>query len=183
MTSTGTRNDQDFSAAFVLDATPDEALAAVTDVRGWWSGTIEGQTTTLGDVFTYEVPDVHKCRMTLTELVPGRRVVWHVTDSWIGFVDGDTAEWDGTDMVFDITETTGGTEVRFTHVGLAPRVECFDMCSSAWSTYVASLRDLIVTGEGDPIRPHDRIDPEWVKLEHHRLRSARAANEDEGTGR
>ena len=173
MPSTGTRSEQDFSRTFVVDASTDEAFAAVTDVRGWWSGTIHGETRKLGDVFTYEVPDVHRCTMTLTDLSPGERVVWHVSDSWIGFVDGDTAEWDGTDMVFDISETGAGTQVRFTHVGLEPQVECFEMCSSGWSTYIASLRDLIVTGEGDPIRQHDTIDPEWVKLEHLRLRNVR----------
>ena len=171
-----TRN-QDFAASFTVGATASEAVTAVTDVRGWWSGTIRGETNKLGDVFTYEVPDVHRCTMTLTELLPGRRVVWHVSDSWLGFVQGDTAEWDGTDMVFDISTTPDGTQVRFTHVGLAPRVECIDMCSSGWSTYVKSLRSLIVTRHGDPIRQHDTIDPEWVKLEHLRMRRARAATE------
>jgi hypothetical protein len=100
--------------------------------------------------------------MTLTELIPDRRVAWHVSDSWLGFVDGDAAEWDDTDVIVDIEETDGGTHVRFTHRGLAPQVECFDMCSSAWSTYVASLRSLIVTGVGAPIHRTDAIDPEWV---------------------
>jgi hypothetical protein len=131
----------------------------------------------VGDVFTYEVPGVHRCTMTLTELIPDRRVVWHVSDSWLGFVDGDSAEWDGTDVIVDIEGTDGGTHVRFTHRGLSPQAECFDMCSSAWGTYVASLRSLIVTGVGAPIRRVDMIDPESVKAEQKRLREARAAHE------
>ncbi len=175
-----TTSKQDYTTGFTVDASARDVLAAVTDIRGWWSETIQGDTTGLGDVFTYEVPDVHRCTMTLTELIPGKRVVWHVTDSWIGFVDGDAAEWDGTDIVFDIDETDAGTHLRFTHLGLAPQVECFDMCSSAWGTYVASLRSLLVTGAGAPLQRHDTIDPEWVKLQQQHLRIARAANEDKG---
>jgi len=174
-----TTSKQDYTAAFTVDASPGHVSAAVRDIRGWWSETIEGDTTALGDVFTYEVPGVHRCTMTLTELIQDERVVWHVSDSWLGFVDGDAAEWDDTAMVFDIEETETGTRVRFTHVGLAPQVECFDMCSSAWGTYIASLRSLIATGVGSPIRRHDVIDPQQVKVEHERLRDARVTNQDE----
>ena len=59
--------------------------------------------------------------------------------------------WDGTDIVFDIEPTPDGTELRFTHVGIAPGVECYEMCSSAWSVFVGhSLRQLVLTGTGRP---------------------------------
>jgi hypothetical protein len=50
-----------------------------------------------------------------------------------------------------ISETDGGTETRFTHLGLIPEYECFDVCSDAWGFYVnTSLRSLITTGAGQP---------------------------------
>ena len=92
---------------------------------------------------------MHRTTQTLTEVIPRKRVVWHVTDSWIGFVD-DKSEWDDSDIVFDITAEDGKTAVRLTHVGLTPNVECFDTCSNAWSAYMLkSLRELITTGKGD----------------------------------
>jgi hypothetical protein len=42
-------NDQNLTAAILVDQTPDEAFAAINDVRGWWSGEIEGSTEKLGD--------------------------------------------------------------------------------------------------------------------------------------
>jgi hypothetical protein len=43
------------------------------------------------------------------------------------------------------------TEVRRTHVGVVPAVECFANCSDAWGSYIkASLRDLIATGKREP---------------------------------
>ena len=53
--------------------------------------------------------------------------------------------------VFDIFEKDGTTQLRFTHEGLVPAYECFDVCSNAWGSYVnGSLRSLIETGRGRP---------------------------------
>jgi uncharacterized protein YndB with AHSA1/START domain len=155
---------QDFTTTFTVDNTPDEVFAAINDVRGWWSEEVVGGTTALGDTFRFEVPGAHRTTQTLTDVVPGRRVVWHVSDAWIGFVD-DTSEWDDTDIVFDISGTENGrTTVRFTHAGLTSAAECYDACSSAWSSYMlGSLRSLITTGRGDPHRAGGDIDSEIAK--------------------
>jgi uncharacterized protein YndB with AHSA1/START domain len=155
----------DFTTRFTVDRTPEEVFAAINDVRGWWSEEVVGATTKLGDIFRFEVPGVHRTTQTLTEVVPGEKVVWHVSDSWIGFVQ-DRSEWDDTDIVFDISVEDGRTLVRFTHVGLNPDVECYDACSSAWSSYMlGSLRDLITTGEGAPYRAGGDFDSEREKHE------------------
>jgi hypothetical protein len=138
------------SIAFSTDATPQEAFAAITDVRAWWSGEIDGRTDTLGEVFTYRYQDVHRSTQRITELVPGKRVTWHVEDSYLSFV-ADKAEWNGSDIIFDIVPADGGSEVRFTHVGLHPAQPCYDSCSSAWQFYInGSLRNLIADGQGEP---------------------------------
>jgi len=63
----------------------------------------------------------------------------------------DTTEWTDTDIVFEITKQGNQTELRFTHVGLQPSEECYDICSDAWGTYIQhSLFDLITKGKGDP---------------------------------
>ena len=141
---------EDLTIAFTVDAAPEEAFAAVNDVRGWWSGNIEGSTDELGAEFTYRYQDVHRSTQRITELVPGKRVAWHVVDGYLAFVE-DKAEWTGTDITFDIAPQGAGTEVRFTHVGLVPAGECFESCASAWHFYVGtSLRNRISTGRGEP---------------------------------
>ncbi len=143
---------KDYSATFLVDTTPEAAFAAINNVRGWWSETIEGRTDALGE-FKYragDVADIHRCTIRITELVPGKTVRWHVVDNYFSFV-ADKSEWTGTDIVFDVARKGDQTEVRFTHVGLVPAYECYNVCSDAWGHYIkGSLRNLMTTGKGQP---------------------------------
>ncbi len=144
--------DESYTTSFTVDQSPEEAFAAINDVRGWWSGQIEGATDELDDEFTYRYEDVHYSKQRVTALIPGQRVAWHVVDGYLNFTE-DKTEWTGTDITFDISERGDQTEVRFTHSGLLPQSECFDNCSNAWGFYInGSLRTLISTGQGQPNR-------------------------------
>jgi hypothetical protein len=141
-----------FSTSFTVDQTPDEVFAAINNVRGWWSGDpgVEGPTAALGDEFTYRYEGFHMSRQKVTELIPGRKVVWLVTDSQLTFVE-DKSEWNGTKIMFDIARRGDRTEVTFTHLGLIPDYECYESCSSAWGTYInGNLRSFIATGKAEP---------------------------------
>ena len=143
-------NLRDFTTTFSVEQTPEEAFNAIINPRGWWSENIEGNTNKLGDEWTYRFQDVHRCRLKVTELVPGKKVVWRVLDNYFNFIQ-DKTEWIGTDVRFEISERGDDTEVYFTHVGLYPEYECFEMCSNAWDFYInTSLLDLIATGRGQP---------------------------------
>ena len=138
----------DFRTTFTVAQSPQQTFAAICDVRGWWSGEIEGSTDTVGEEFGYTVPGVHFSRQRVTELEPGRRVAWLVVDSSLDYLE-DKQEWDGTTITFDLAEHDGGTEVAFTHQGLVPEVECYGECSSAWSTWV--LPDLRKRIAAEPV--------------------------------
>ena len=143
-------NTTGYTTSFTVDQTPEEVFAAINNVRGWWSGQIDGDTDKLGAEFTYRYKDLHDSTQKITAMVPGRKVAWHIVDAHIAFVD-DKTEWKGTDIVFEIARTGDKTEVRFTHIGLIPAFECYGECSNAWGFYVnGSLRSLIKTGKGEP---------------------------------
>jgi hypothetical protein len=143
-------SDPNFTAAISVDQTPEEAFNAINNVRGWWSENIEGSTDKKGAEFSYRYQDVHSCKIKITELVPGKTIAWHVLDNRFNFTK-DKSEWKGTDIIFEISKKGNQTEVRFTHRGLVPEYECFDVCSNAWGSYInGSLRNLIATGRGKP---------------------------------
>ena len=129
---------------FTVDATPEAAYAAINNPRGWWSADITGATTEVGDEFTYVYEDIHRSEQRVAELVPGRKVVWHVVEGYLNFTK-DPAEWTGTEIVFDITPRGDQTDVRLTHIGLDPEIECFDACTKGWGYYAGEqLPELIV---------------------------------------
>lgn len=141
-------SDSNYSTSFLVDQPPEAVLAAVGNVRGWWSDGIEGRTDEIGAIWHYHFRDIHRCTIKITEMTLGR-VVWHVLDNAFSFI-ANRREWVDTHIVFDITPKGGQTELRFTHIGLSPEHECYDVCENAWGTYVSSLRSLITTGTGFP---------------------------------
>ncbi|UGT57570.1 SRPBCC family protein [Nocardia asteroides] len=169
MPNTEQSNTEYLSATMSVSQPPEEVFSAVTDVRGWWNRNIIGDTAAVGDEFVF-TDDIHYAgetartnkegirfsRFRITEVVPGERVVWHVVDSDLSFVE-DRDEWTGTDVVFDITADRTGTTLHFTHKGLtAAESECFEACSRGWTYYITeSLPRLITTGTGLPFAKYD----------------------------
>ena len=142
--------DRSFSTSFTVAQSPDEVFAAITNPRGWWSEGIEGRTEKLDDEFTHRHKDMHRCTMRLTEVVPGKRLVWLCLDNYFSFTKDET-EWTGTQVIFDIAREGGKTTLRFTHQGLVPDYECYDSCSDAWSSIIkGDLRELITSAKGQP---------------------------------
>jgi len=143
-------NTPDFTTAILLNQTPEEVFNAINNVRGWWSEAIDGDTNKLNDEFLYQYKDIHRCRIKLTEVIQNQKVVWLVLDNYFKFTK-DKSEWKGTKIVFELSEKDNKTMLSFTHVGLVPEYECFDICKNAWSQYVQqSLRSLLITGKGQP---------------------------------
>ena len=142
-----------FTASFLVDQSPKEVFEAVNNVRGWWSEMVEGTTDKVGATFKYRHKDLHRSTQKIVELVPGKKVRWRVQEGYLSFVK-DKQEWKGTEIVFDIARKDGKTQLRMTHLGLVPGLECFSDCSGGWGFYFGrSLRKLITTGKGQPDLP------------------------------
>ena len=141
---------KDFTTTILVDNTPEEVFNAINNVRGWWSEEIEGATDKLNSEFDYHYEDVHSCKIKIIELVPNKKIVWSVLDNYFKFTK-DKSEWKGTKIIFDIAKKDNKTEMRFTHEGLVPTYECYEICKDAWTGYIQkSLRNMITSGIGQP---------------------------------
>jgi hypothetical protein len=48
----------------------------------------------------------------------------------------NNAEWTGTKMIFELTPHGNKTEIRFTHLGLIPELECYERVGQGWNTVI-----------------------------------------------
>lgn len=141
---------RDITAAVLVDKSPAEAFKAINQPKLWWGEDIQGRTDHLGDEWTYRHKDIHVSIQKIVEFVPGKKVVWEVTEATMTFLK-DKHEWKGTRIAFDIAPKGDKTEVRFTHIGVTPEVECFGICNDTWGGLIrGSLKNLIETGKGEP---------------------------------
>lgn len=141
---------QDFTTTIIVDQSPEEVFKAIQNVRGWWSEEIEGKTANLNDEFKYHYEDVHRCKIKLIEVILNQKIVWLIEENYFSFTKDDT-EWTNTKAVFDISEKDNKTQLTFTHIGLVPEYECYEVCKGGWTNYIQnSLKKLIETGKGEP---------------------------------
>ena len=142
--------EQNYHTSITVDATAHEAFESINNVTQWWTENLEGSSQKLNDEFTVRFGDVHYSKQTLVEVIPGKKVVWLVTDSKLNFIK-DKKEWTNTKIVFEVLTQNNKTQIHFTHIGLVPEIECFDACSNAWSEYIqGSLWRLVTTDKGQP---------------------------------
>ena len=148
-------NNQNYSATIFADATPEKAYSAIKDFRAWWSEDIEGPTDKLNEEFFYHYKDIHLCKMKLIEVDENKKLVYQVLENEFNFIN-DKTEWVGTKLIFEITTEENKTKVKFTHEGLVPDCECYEVCNDAWTGYIKnSLYKLITFGKGEP-NPKDK---------------------------
>ena len=141
-------NNEDFTITLVTDQATTTVFNAINNVYGWWSEDFKGSSDKLQDEFEVNFGDMHRSTQKLVELVPGKKVVWQVLDSNLSFLTNKSI-WTGTKIIFDISVHDNKTQLRLTHQGLVPEIECFKDCSKGWNYYIRqSLLPLINTGIG-----------------------------------
>lgn len=156
-TEGSTMKDPNFHTSITVNARPDEAFNSINNVTQWWTENMEGSSQKLNDEFTVRFDDIHVSTQRLVEFIPGKKVVWLVTDSALNFI-ADRQEWNNTRIIFAVTDIGNQTRIDFTHSGLIPGIEGYNACSNAWTGYVHdSLKKPIETGKGKPEKKKETV--------------------------
>lgn len=127
---------QSYTATIEVANTPDDVFNHITDVSKWWSKDFEGCSANLNDEFVICHPGQHYSKQRLTEVVPGKKVVWLVTDSKLSWLEKDKEEWTNTKIIFEIILKGDKTVLHFTHEGLVPEKECYIRCTQGWDMVI-----------------------------------------------
>lgn len=145
---------ENYSQTILLNATADQVFSALTNhIPLWWTEMFEGSANKQGDRFTIRFGDNIFKTMKVQELSADAKVVWLVEDSLID-VPGLTKqkEWIGTTIIWEIIPKESNTELKLTHIGLSPEVECYEICSGGWQQFIGSLKLFLETGTGTPYK-------------------------------
>ncbi|MBX9785385.1 MAG: SRPBCC domain-containing protein [Chitinophagaceae bacterium] len=111
---------------------------------------LDGDTENLNGVFTIDWGGGNFVTFKLIEVITDKKIIWLVTDSNLNWLN-DKKEWTYTRMSFEIASINGKTQIHFTHIGLVPEAECYDMCAKDRDQYIkGSLYKLITEGAGQP---------------------------------
>ncbi|MFB9842405.1 SRPBCC family protein [Mucilaginibacter ginsenosidivorans] len=139
---------QNFTISISAGISAEEAIKKISNVPAWWGITFSGNSEKQNDQFVVKMGGDSFFDFTVTELIPGKRVVWSITDCNMPWYS-DKKEWANTRLIFDLKETGGATALTFTHDGLTPDVECYNDCAPGWTHWIkTSLFSYFTTGQG-----------------------------------
>jgi hypothetical protein len=137
-----------FNSSFTANISADETIKKIGNVPDWWGISFTGNSEKQNDKFVVNMSGDSFFNLTVEELVPGKKVVWLVTDCNMPWYT-DKKEWTNTRLVFDAKENNRITELHFTHEGLTPDVECYNDCVPGWTHWIkTSLSSYLTTGKG-----------------------------------
>ncbi len=140
---------QDFTLTINVQAPAAATMKKISEVDQWWAKNVTGHTGKAGDTFTVDFGKTF-VDFQISELIPAKKVVWKVTDCNLHWIN-NKKEWNGTEVVFELSEQDNATQVVFTHIGLVPDAECYENCKPGWTGHVAgSLVKFINEGKGEP---------------------------------
>ena len=123
-----------------IDASAKRLFDAFSKELGdWWGNSHEG-VSQIGDTMTIGFEEnPSQWVFEAQELMEGKRIVLkcllsdHQHEGLPGTIQ---QEWKGSQLIWEFKPIDGMTEVSFTHLGLTPELECFNVCEQGWDHYL-----------------------------------------------
>ena len=94
---------KNFQSSITASISAVEATKKISKVPEWWGVTFTGNSEKQNDTFVVKMGGDSFFNFTVTELIPGRRVVWLVTDCYMPWISNKT-EWTNTKLIFHLSE-------------------------------------------------------------------------------
>ena len=155
--------NKSYSVSIEVDQSPNDVFNHINEVSKWWSKDFEGRSTKLYDEFVICHPGRHYSKQRLIEVLPGKKLVWLVTDSVLDWIEEDKHEWTNTKMIFEITTQGDKSVLHFTHEGLVPEKACYARCEQGWNLVIKDCLFRLIT-DGQEIQGREAHE---TRVENH----------------
>ena len=141
--------NKNYHKSIMVNASAEEAIKKISQVNLWWKKDFSGSAEKLNDKFKVLFGEPSFVDFVVSEFVPGKKLGWKVIDCYLPWFQ-DKKEWNNTEVDFQLSEENGTTKIDFTHIGLVPEVECYDVCEKGWNEHIDTLVKFINEGNGLP---------------------------------
>lgn len=134
-------SNENYERTITVAATPDRVFNAITkEMSNWWTEMTSVVNKT-GDKTTAKFEDGTTWSFEVATLEENRLIELHCFEA--NHIHPVTTpemrtEWENTTLRFEIIPRGAETGIRFTHVGLTPDVNCYDICHSGWDHFFGS---------------------------------------------
>lgn len=144
------KTEKSYSSSILINNSSENVFDKIGEVTKWWSENIEGNSKNLNDIFSIQFAFGDSFEIKVIESIPTKKIAWKVLDSNLTWIKNEK-EWKGTQLVFEIFHLQEQLEIRFTHFGLTPEIECFNGCSKGWNYFIhESLFGFLNENKGKP---------------------------------
>jgi uncharacterized protein YndB with AHSA1/START domain len=144
----GQMDGEGLERSLVLSATIAKAFQTVATRKGiasWWTPIVRGEVAE-GKEFELGFKGLEETIRIRVDASREPKLV-----SWTIVEHSGLHEWDGTKVKFAfITSDANKTILKFCHVGLVPKLQCYSDCRSGWEHFLGSLADVAGGGGGSP---------------------------------
>ena len=127
-----------YTASIMASASKEEAYIAITEhMSDWWTS-MSGKFLSIGDQAKTDFGGKSYWSFEATTLDKPERIELTCHDAnhiHEGLSDNIRTEWLGTKLIFEIAEEDRKTRIEFTHEGLVPELECFEVCKAGWDHF------------------------------------------------
>jgi len=143
-------NQQNFHCSICANVSIKDAFDGVSKrVPEWWTENFEGSSENLNNIFTVRFGETFGT-YKIVEVISDKKILWFTIDCNLHLLK-NKKEWKDTKMLWEFSTKNNLTEIKFTHIGLVPELECFTDCSGGWNHYVGkSLYKLLTEQKGMP---------------------------------
>ena len=152
---------QSYSTELIIKASRSKVFSALTTeegLRSWWTNTCKVDSTVGKESrFEFVFDDGITYNVMLNEIVnPNEKLVWKCIEQYHptkpdGKKFKNPNEWVDSRIIFILSEESGNTKLNFTHEGLTPKLECYDVCNDGWNHFLHdSLKPYLEEGLGNP---------------------------------
>jgi len=124
-------------------------LSIANGIDKWW-GKVDNSVSKVNDEFSIFFGDT-EWRFKIIEFFEYKKITWkcikanHIHEGLTNIKE----EWLDTELYWEFKTVNEFTKISFLHSGLNRKLNCYEVCESAWSFFILeSLKNYLDTGDG-----------------------------------